>query len=333
MDGPSTVLARAKGGSILFDEVGDLDDEAQGRIVRMLDTLADSGPRIMATSPGRPVRSGWRTGELPRGPVLPPGGRHPRPCRRCASGWTTSRCSPTISSPGPSATASRCGGCRAQALDLVRAYSWPGNVRQLENAMRRLVVTATEEEITPRRGRGGARQPARDRAAEGRRRRARSCRRSVGKHLRRYFDLHGGVLPPPGLYQRILREVETAADRDRARRDRRKPGQMCRPSRHQPQYLAQEDHRPRYSRDTPPQVDVKPQQTRGARRHNERPGATARGTAPCGPAFEATGEAAAVRRSLTGPSLTRFNRWRRQRRVQNAATLGLVVLGPGAGRR
>ena len=31
---------------------------------------------------------------------------------------------------------------------------------------------------------------------------------SVGKHLRRYFDLHGGVLPPPGLYQRILREVE-----------------------------------------------------------------------------------------------------------------------------
>ncbi len=31
---------------------------------------------------------------------------------------------------------------------------------------------------------------------------------SIGKHLRRYFDLHGGTLPPPGLYQRILREVE-----------------------------------------------------------------------------------------------------------------------------
>ena len=31
---------------------------------------------------------------------------------------------------------------------------------------------------------------------------------SVEKHLRRYFDLHGGVLPPPGLYQRILREME-----------------------------------------------------------------------------------------------------------------------------
>jgi two-component system nitrogen regulation response regulator GlnG len=30
----------------------------------------------------------------------------------------------------------------------------------------------------------------------------------VARHLRRYFDLHGATLPPPGLYQRILREVE-----------------------------------------------------------------------------------------------------------------------------
>ena len=33
-------------------------------------------------------------------------------------------------------------------------------------------------------------------------------------------------------------------------------------------------------------------------------------------------------RSLTGLNFTRFNRLRRQRRVQNAATLGLVILGP-----
>ncbi|GGL79977.1 PAS domain-containing sensor histidine kinase [Wenxinia marina] len=35
-----------------------------------------------------------------------------------------------------------------------------------------------------------------------------------------------------------------------------------------------------------------------------------------------------MQRSLTGQSLTRFNRWRRQRRVQNVATIGLVILGP-----
>ena len=31
---------------------------------------------------------------------------------------------------------------------------------------------------------------------------------SVEAHLQRYFDLHGDALPPPGLYDRILREVE-----------------------------------------------------------------------------------------------------------------------------
>ena len=30
----------------------------------------------------------------------------------------------------------------------------------------------------------------------------------VEAHLRRYFDLHGGELPPPGLYERILHEFE-----------------------------------------------------------------------------------------------------------------------------
>ena len=31
---------------------------------------------------------------------------------------------------------------------------------------------------------------------------------SVEAHIKRYFDLHGHELPPPGLYNRILREVE-----------------------------------------------------------------------------------------------------------------------------
>jgi two-component system nitrogen regulation response regulator GlnG len=31
---------------------------------------------------------------------------------------------------------------------------------------------------------------------------------SVEAHIRRYFDLHGDALPPPGLYNRIVREVE-----------------------------------------------------------------------------------------------------------------------------
>ena len=27
-------------------------------------------------------------------------------------------------------------------------------------------------------------------------------------HVKRYFDLHGDALPPPGLYGRIMKEVE-----------------------------------------------------------------------------------------------------------------------------
>jgi two-component system, NtrC family, nitrogen regulation response regulator GlnG len=50
MDGPATLLSRARNGSILFDEVGDLGDEAQARIVRMLDSFTDNAPRVMATS-------------------------------------------------------------------------------------------------------------------------------------------------------------------------------------------------------------------------------------------------------------------------------------------
>jgi two-component system nitrogen regulation response regulator GlnG len=31
---------------------------------------------------------------------------------------------------------------------------------------------------------------------------------SILRHLRRYFERHGENLPPPGLYDRILREME-----------------------------------------------------------------------------------------------------------------------------
>jgi len=93
------------------------------------------------------------------------------------------------------------------ALELMRAYSWPGNVRQLENAVRRIGLTARNEEVSRGEveavlGNQPAAQPV---LTHGQ---GESLSASVARHLRRYFDLHGNVLPPPGLYQRILREVE-----------------------------------------------------------------------------------------------------------------------------
>ena len=205
VDGPMTVLSKVRGGSLVFDEVADYDDDAQARIVRMLDILGDQAPRIMATSQADLAarmdqgafrqdlfyRLGGVTLQVPalRERVddipllaehfLAKGERDLAALRRLAP----------------------------DARGLVRAYSWPGNVRQLENTLRRLMVTSAEAEITRSEveavlGNQPAMEPLKG-GGEGEKLSA-----SVAKHLKRYFDLHGGALPPAGVYQRILREVE-----------------------------------------------------------------------------------------------------------------------------
>ena len=205
VDGPSAVLARARGGSILFDEVGDFGEDAQARIVRMLDSLSDGAPRIMATSQ-KDLTEKMETGQFRQDLFYRLGGV-------------------SISVPALRervddipllvthflGRAERDGGplrrLSNEAMDLIRTYSWPGNVRQLENTIRRLTVTGQGEEIAKAEvemvlGNQPAIEPLMG-GGEGEKLSA-----SVAKHLRRYFDLHGGVLPPAGLYTRILREVE-----------------------------------------------------------------------------------------------------------------------------
>lgn len=80
-------------------------------------------------------------------------------------------------------------------------------MRQLENTIRRLLVTASETDIARAEveqvlGQQPSPEPLTG-VNEGDKLSA-----SVARHLKRYFDLHGGQLPPPGVYQRILREVE-----------------------------------------------------------------------------------------------------------------------------
>src|SRR5690606_33241160 len=74
----------------------------------------------------------------------------------------------------------------AEARDLVRSYSWPGNVRQLENTLKRLMVTSSEPEIARAEveavlGSQPALEPLRG-GGEGEKLSA-----SVARHLRRYF--------------------------------------------------------------------------------------------------------------------------------------------------
>ena len=94
----------------------------------------------------------------------------------------------------------------AEALDALRAYHWPGNIRELENLVRRLTVLYSQETIGIEvieselsEVDSGAREVSV--APE-------SLTSAVEHHLRSYFEAHDGNLPAPGLYDRILREVE-----------------------------------------------------------------------------------------------------------------------------
>jgi two-component system, NtrC family, nitrogen regulation response regulator GlnG len=95
----------------------------------------------------------------------------------------------------------------SSAIERMRSYSWPGNVRELENFVRRIaalypqdVISAdiVEAELTE------ASAPRIEAGAES----ARNLPEMVERYLTDYFGQFGAALPPPGLYDRIVRQVE-----------------------------------------------------------------------------------------------------------------------------
>ncbi|MEY8883210.1 response regulator [Donghicola sp. XS_ASV15] len=205
LEGPAQALAKARGGSLLFDEVGDLSAEAQARVVRMLDSLTDNAPRIMATSQ-TDLTNRMEGGEFRQDLFYRLGGVSIQvpALRERVDDIPLLAAHFLMKSEQEGAPARQ---LSDEAEKMVRAYSWPGNVRQLENAMKRLVVTSREPSITQTEVESVlGNQPSIEPMVSGAPQEKLSA--SVARHLRRYFDLHGGVLPPPGLYQRILHEIE-----------------------------------------------------------------------------------------------------------------------------
>jgi two-component system nitrogen regulation response regulator GlnG len=85
-------------------------------------------------------------------------------------------------------------------------HGWPGNVRELENLMRRLAALAREDVITAalvEQQLDGGHPPADPRTAT-----SESLADAVEMHLARYFAVFGQDLPPEGLFDRVLAEVE-----------------------------------------------------------------------------------------------------------------------------
>jgi two-component system nitrogen regulation response regulator GlnG len=93
------------------------------------------------------------------------------------------------------------------ALDRLKRYRWPGNVRELENLARRLAALYPQEMISAAVVESELSQPAPMPATE-EPRTEEGLSASVERHLAAYFAGFGDNLPPPGLYHRILREIE-----------------------------------------------------------------------------------------------------------------------------
>ena len=94
-----------------------------------------------------------------------------------------------------------------KAIQLLQNAPWAGNIRELENFINSLVVLISDEEITPIHVEENLNLIPSVNSNEldadnGK------LSSSVEKHIKRYFDLHGDNLPPPGLYNRILKEIE-----------------------------------------------------------------------------------------------------------------------------
>jgi two-component system nitrogen regulation response regulator GlnG len=93
------------------------------------------------------------------------------------------------------------------ALERLKRYRWPGNVRELENLARRLAALYPQETISAAVIEAELSQPAtapavtEPAAGDG-------LSAALERHLASYFAGFGDGLPPPGLYHRILREIE-----------------------------------------------------------------------------------------------------------------------------
>ncbi len=206
---------QAEGGTLFLDEIGDMPLEAQTRLLRVLQqgeyttvggrTPIKTNVRIIAAT-HRDLRSQIQQGlfredlyyRLNVVPLrLPPlrerlddvGDLVRHFLRRCDAEGLGQRSIETT------------------AIERLRQYRWPGNVRELENFVRRLVALNSEETLTvdsvDREIKETSQIASHDTTDE----KASLCE-LVERHLADYFNSFGNELPPAGIYERIIREVE-----------------------------------------------------------------------------------------------------------------------------
>jgi len=93
------------------------------------------------------------------------------------------------------------------AIERLKQHPWPGNVRELENVVRRLaalytVDTITADIIEQELAENAASAPSEEQGD------TLDLSELVERYLADHFASFGNELPPPGLYERIIRQVE-----------------------------------------------------------------------------------------------------------------------------
>jgi len=93
------------------------------------------------------------------------------------------------------------------AVERLKRHRWPGNVRELENLARRLAALYPQETIgaaviDAELSQQGLKAPDDEPQSDD------VLSNAIERHLTAYFASFGADLPPPGLYHRVLREME-----------------------------------------------------------------------------------------------------------------------------
>ena len=94
------------------------------------------------------------------------------------------------------------------ALERLKRHNWPGNIRELENLVRKLAALCPEDVISEAIISSEFDQldePALMRQAS---EEDLSLSGSIERYLANYFNSFGDGVPPPGLYHRLLKELE-----------------------------------------------------------------------------------------------------------------------------
>jgi two-component system nitrogen regulation response regulator GlnG len=205
-------LVEADGGTLFLDEIGDMPLDAQSRLLRVIDgaepalnpkTGRRPNVRLIAAT-NRDLRGLIRQGlfredlffRLNVAPLrLPPLRDRTEDIPDLARSFLLRAAREGL----PSKTIDQA------ALERLKTHAWPGNVRELENLIRRICALYAEELISARIvERELAEQVPVAVGVDG----PVSLGALLERHLASHFADQPDGVPPPGLYDRILEEVE-----------------------------------------------------------------------------------------------------------------------------